>query len=346
MKELTKHNHCARVPNGSSDKSGRVNTNVDTPNGNLNEDYLPSPTSLKANLSIEYSNDMAELENCLNVIQDSLESKIETNQPKELCNKGVSEQAISKNGNDLATLHCVSLESLKGANTTCNSKSTGTDCTTIVNDHVSLQANVHGQNVCEASNKVETISIAKTKLVDNKSVNASANLEHTINGVELIGPELNQRKKSSNNASHLSGKSIKCNGKLPSHPQIHVEKQYGHGKSRNKYVANGKFTTKAGVVDCNSNGFLANGIHTNSTSVKANGYITINEDNYIEISYDSSKHQLTHSKSINGKLPNGDYHIMEDSPSKKYRGRGSVLPTHVFYFLIWQIIISPRFFNY
>ena len=86
LKELTKDNLCESVTNCSSAKSGRVDTKLDTANGDLHEDYLPSPKTLKANVSIESSHDMAQLQNYLDIIEKSLASNVEMPEPKQVSN--------------------------------------------------------------------------------------------------------------------------------------------------------------------------------------------------------------------------------------------------------------------
>ena len=330
LKELTKANLCSTVPNGSSDKSGRVNTNVDTPNGKLFEDYLPCPKSLKANLSIDYSDDMAQLENCINVIQDSLESSIASSQSKEVSNKLNLLKGKSTLSKDIETVHCVSLESLDVEKDSLINERKVKHSKLKMNGDLCSQSQAHVKNGFVESKKVEKISIDNSKVVCDNDANGNVSLDKRQNTKVIFAQKTNQGRTVYRDKWHVYGKSKQYH--VTRHYDTHKqnEKENDRAQAKNNKVANGSCTTFSQAADCKSKLGLPNGYAKNSNSLKANGYITINESNYIEINYDSAKHELTHSNSINGKLPNGNSHIMEDSPSNKYGGRGSKLYQYLF----------------
>ena len=325
MKELTKDNLCETVPIGSSEKSGRVNTNVDTPNGNLFDDYLPNPKFLKTNLSIDSSDDMAQLENCLNVIQDSLESNITNGQPTELCNKVDSSKGQSTVAKDIESVHCVSLESLRVEQPMMISDRDLNNTKPMIKGHSKSQSKAHVKHEIVESKKVENISIEHSKVLCQNGEMETVSLGNPLITKDLCGTKTNHSRTVDRKKSCVYGKAKKCH--VSQYYGVHEksEKENARALTKNNKVANGSCTTLSKAADFNSKLVLANGYDKYSTNMKANGYISINDSNYIEIIYESGENELKQSNSINGKLPNGNSHIMEDSPSHKNRGRGSNL---------------------
>ena len=348
LKELTKDNLCESVAIGSSDKSGRVKTNVDTSNGNLNEDYLPSPKSLEANLPIEISYDMAQLENCLNVIQESLEASIENSHPKIECNKVEILKGTNTHGNNLQTLHSVSLQSLHDDSTEIKAEhSTGQ-----MNPDDSSDCKSKVKDSCVESQKVETFSMDKSKVANQKSPNERVTSRKETFGnsqrflhEHVLPIERIECRGGSEIEANVNKNKRQFNSTTFDKPEKYIGKENLRVLGEKKHVANGNCTMSSKVSYRNFRRLLANGTANKPTSIKANGYMTINEENYIEISYDCTQHELTHSKQINGNLPNGKGHPLEDSPSNKYRGRGSQI-YKIIILVFFPSISSPRLVSY
>ena len=197
LKELTKDNLCESVSNGSADQTASVKTKLDTANG---DDYLPSPKSLIANSSIEFSHDIAQLENCINVIEECIANSFDSTQPKEVLSlKGRNECGIELNG-----LHNVSLESLDSENTQLNSSRNDNKSPVIVNGHSSPNGDIHAKNGCLESTQLEKISIHDSKSVSDIVLRNKIPSENKHIGKSLPSVEANSLLTKSNQTTSVN----------------------------------------------------------------------------------------------------------------------------------------------
>ena len=267
------------------------------------------------------------MENCLNTIENSLVHKtgISEKQPNQSHLKSVSKR--NESCQNIETVHCVSLDKMKKE--TEREKESELSKIDIVPNSQELSTTKYYE-----VKKVEMVSTQEPESVN----------EHAV---------MPQTTVLSNNAEHKTQKICHLNGVQPNltdeftaqfclndrpkHVDSNDNKQLGstkinHKKTRSVVLRtinmeNVNSRTVPMALDYVSKLGKANGIPSGQfqefCNVQTRSEITINDENYIELHYPTSKNNPKLSQRENGNIPNGIHSRMEDSPSQKYGGRGS-----------------------
>ena len=227
---------------------------------------------------------------------------------------------------------CVSLESLNMEKSTWAKSSSHKKYSSKLNGYV-----IHDLGKCPKQDivqviKVESISMEKSETVvgdvHRKIMSSRKGTKERIVKVNHIDthPSYTQSVvKSVFATKNTNGYGNTSDGRSTKKTEGDEEnaKENRDGLVGNKVLVNGTSTTFPNYSDGKCQSLVSNGHVKQSSIVKANGYITINQKEVNELQYKSANHNLTHSNKLNGNLPNGIYQRMEDSPYKKYGGRVS-----------------------